>query len=104
MWITFCKKGLPSCETKSLISYNLHNFITIRIHIMEINMSISLQDNLAKFKGNDISLVLKNGTTVEGILKDINQSIIHIEMLKGRDYFDAVVSTSELASFVFKSR
>tara|TARA_Y100000296_G_scaffold61533_1_gene71374 strand:- start:448 stop:663 length:216 start_codon:yes stop_codon:yes gene_type:complete len=71
---------------------------------MEINMSISLQDNLAQFKGNDISLVLKNGATVEGILKDINQSIIHIEMLKGSDYFDSVVSTSELASFVFKAR
>lgn len=72
MWITFCKKGLPRCETISFISYNLYNFKTIRIHIMEINMSISLQDNLAQFNG--------------------------------RDYFDAFISTTELASFIFKAR
>lgn len=72
MWITFCKKGLPRCETISFISYNLHNFKITRIHIMEINMSISMQDNLAQFKG--------------------------------RDYFDAVISTTELAYFIFKAR
>lgn len=71
---------------------------------MQINLDESLEQNLIQFKGSDIILNLKNGENIDGVLKDINSSLVHVEMLKGKDFYDSVVLLSEIASFTYKAR
>jgi predicted outer membrane protein len=57
----------------------------------KFDTALSLADNLKSFAGKMVSVHLKTGGTLQGIVKSVGQDLVHLEKLAGKEYFDALI-------------
>ena len=62
----------------------------------------ALQETLEALTGKSVALKLKNGEEVSGKLAEVGPAAVHVSELKGMEFFDAVVSVSEIAAVVYR--
>jgi hypothetical protein len=69
---------------------------------------LGVPDLLNALKGREATLLLSNGTSVTGTIKDgvnyaaaLTKSVIVIG-LEGRDYFNAAIPVKEITGFIFR--
>ncbi|HQL00405.1 MAG TPA: hypothetical protein PK090_06510 [Smithellaceae bacterium] len=68
------------------------------------NVSASLKDNLKTYAGKEVVLHLKSGKTLQGRVKAVEDHLVHIEKLSGRDFFDALVRIEDIAAMEARFR
>ena len=64
----------------------------------KFDTSISLADNLKGFIGKHVYLHLKSGKILQGYVKTVGYSLIHLEKLAGKDFYDALISIEEISA------
>ena len=64
----------------------------------------SINDNLKMLLGKKVSLTLKSGKTITGLVKQIGEDLIHIEKLEDREYYDALIRSSEVSAIETRFR
>lgn len=57
----------------------------------QINLDLTLSDNLMSFKGKAVTITLASGQTVSGIVKNVKNGYLHLEKLAQKDFFDAII-------------
>jgi len=71
-------------------------------------VNVTPQDNiytfLGKQKSKQVTLMLKSGVEVTGSLDKISQQLVHIRQLKGREYFDGIILSSEIEGVVISNK
>ncbi len=62
------------------------------------NINASLADNLKTFTGKKINLTLKSGKSLAGLVKGVGDHLVHLEKLRGKEYFDALIRIEDISA------
>ena len=65
---------------------------------MNYSVDSHIPDNLKALKGKQVSLVLVSGKTFTGLVKEIGPHLIHLEKLKSKEYYDALIRLSDVCA------
>ena len=58
---------------------------------MKYNTAASIEDNLKSLVGKNVSVTLDSGKTLGGVLKKVGNHLIHLEKIKGKEFYDALI-------------
>jgi len=64
----------------------------------------ALKTNLLQFKGKTIEIHLKSGGQLVGKLSEVGTQSILLKELRGKEYYDALIVTDDIAAVIFKAR
>lgn len=65
----------------------------------------SMADNIKTFTGKDVVVHLKSGKTVQGYVKSVSNTLLHVEKLAGgRDFYDALIRVEDISAIEAKFR
>ena len=67
-------------------------------------LSASFIDNLIMAKGQFAYVTLKSGKTLSGDIKEVKNSLLHLEKIEGRNYFDALIRVEDISAFEIQFR
>lgn len=56
-----------------------------------------LADNLQSLIGKKITVTLRAGASMTGMVKDANNILLHLEQLDGKEYFDALIVVDDIS-------
>jgi small nuclear ribonucleoprotein (snRNP)-like protein len=65
---------------------------------MSYNVNSSLADNLKSLIGKNVSVTIVSGKTLTGLVKEVGIHLIHLEKLKGKEYFDALIRIENISA------
>jgi hypothetical protein len=71
---------------------------------VKFDTAMSLTDNLKAFSGKNVYVHLKSGKTMQGYVKSVDGSLLHLEKLAGRDFYDALVRIEDISAIEAKFR
>jgi len=70
----------------------------------KFDTSNSLADNLKNYMGKDVFVHLKSGEVLQGYVKAVGNNLIHLEKLKGKDFYDALIRLEEITAMEARFR
>lgn len=70
----------------------------------KFDTSFPLADNLKIYKGKNVFVHLKSGKTLQGYVKAVGNNLVHLEKLKGKDFYDALIRIEEINAIEAKFR
>jgi hypothetical protein len=70
----------------------------------KFDLTVTLADNLKNYMGKDVVVHLKSGTTLQGYVKAVGNGLVHLEKLKGKDFYDALIRIEEISAIEGKFR
>lgn len=71
---------------------------------VRFDVGFSMKDNLKSLVGKDVYVHLSCGKTLQGFVKSVGDSLVHLEKLAGRDFFDALVKIEDISAVELKFR
>ncbi len=69
---------------------------------LRIGASDSMQSVLAAQKGTRVTLRLRSGQEITGVLRDATARVVHLGALTGREFFDAAVSVEAIEAVIVR--
>lgn len=70
----------------------------------QINLEITLAENLKAFQGKTVTVTLSSGQAVSGMVKDVKNGLLHLEKLAQKEFFDAVVIIDKISTVEVRVR
>jgi hypothetical protein len=70
----------------------------------QLNVAIPFTENLAALKGKTITVTMSSGQAVSGVVKDIQNGLLHLEKLSQKDFFDAVIVVDKISAVEVRVR
>lgn len=64
----------------------------------------SMSVNLKNLAGKRVTVYLKGGTPLTGIVKATGDHLVHLEKLDGKDFFDALVRIDQIGAIDTRAR
>ena len=71
---------------------------------VQLNVNLSLADNLAALKGKTVTVTLSAGQTLSGTVKDVKNGLLHLEKLVGKEFYDALVVIEDISVVEIRAR
>jgi hypothetical protein len=71
---------------------------------VQLNVNISLADNLAALKGKTVTVTLSAGQSLTGTVKEIKNGLLHLEKLAGKEFYDALVVIEDISVVEIRAR
>ena len=68
------------------------------------NVQTTTTKNLKALIGEIITLQLASGQEIQGKVKDSGDSLLHIEELSGKDFYDALISINQISAIIMQVR
>jgi small nuclear ribonucleoprotein (snRNP)-like protein len=76
----------------------------IAIEGVSYNVGASLSENLMGFAGKRVSITLRSGKNITGLVKSVGDHLLHLEQLDGKEYFDALIRIDNITAIGAKFR
>jgi small nuclear ribonucleoprotein (snRNP)-like protein len=70
----------------------------VEIKGMNYEVESQISDNLRALAGKQVSVVLVSGKVFTGLVKKIGTHLIHLEKLKGKEYYDALIRIRDICA------
>ncbi len=70
----------------------------------QLNAAVSLADNLIALKGKTVTVSLSSGQAVTGVVKDVQNNLLHLEKLSQKEFYDALVRVDLIAAIEVRAR
>lgn len=72
---------------------------------VQLNAAIPLADNLIALKGKTVVAVfLSSGQTMTGIVKEVQNNLLHLEKLSQKDFYDALIRVDMIYAIEVRAR
>ena len=55
-------------------------------------------------KGKKVTIRLGSGEDLSGIVKEVNGSLVQLSELSGKEFYDAVIATKNIAAVIIRTR
>ncbi|MEN6624472.1 MAG: hypothetical protein ABFD50_23355 [Smithella sp.] len=68
------------------------------------NVSASIMQNLKNYTGKEVVIYLNSGKYFQGYVKNISESLIHLEKIAGKDFYDALIQIEDIIAIEAKFR
>ena len=71
-----------------------------------INYTInaSMMENLSVLSGQDVMITLDSGTVLAGKVKSVGAHLVHLEKIKGKEFFDALIRIENIQAIEARFR
>jgi small nuclear ribonucleoprotein (snRNP)-like protein len=77
---------------------------TVEIEGVGYNVAHSMSENLSALKGKTVYVTLSSGTQIGGTVKDVNNSLLHLEKVVNKDFFDALIRVDSIVAVNMRFR
>jgi small nuclear ribonucleoprotein (snRNP)-like protein len=64
----------------------------------------TIQSILTAHKGKKVTIKLKSGSELTGKVGEVNDDVVHIMSLAGKEFFDAVASIKKIEAVVIRTK
>jgi small nuclear ribonucleoprotein (snRNP)-like protein len=71
---------------------------------VQLNTAIPLTDNLIAMKGKTVSVSLSSGQTMTGVVKDVQNNLLHLEKLSQKEFYDALIRLDQINAIEVRAR
>lgn len=69
---------------------------------LRVGANDTMQSVLAAQKGTRVTLRLRSGQEITGVLRDATARVVHLGALTGREFFDAAVSVDAIEAVIVR--
>jgi len=69
-----------------------------------ISQEESMASLLFKYKGKRVSLQLASGSELSGTITTVTNNLVKLKALKGREFYDAVISISSVQAIIVRAK
>lgn len=80
--------------------------LSVQSHADSIRLgpNASIDSVLSDHVGQRTSVVLESGNELTGKVVAVSNGMLHLEALAGREYFDAAISTDDIAAIIVRTK
>lgn len=71
---------------------------------VKFDVGLSMKDNLKSLVGKDVHVHLSCGKTLQGFVKAVGETAVHLEKIANRDFFDALIMIQDIDAIEVKFR
>jgi len=71
---------------------------------LTVGSSDTIQSVLMAHQGKRVTVKLKSGTELTGKVGEVNENIVHLMELSGKEFFDAVTSIKTIETVVIRTK
>ena len=71
---------------------------------VQLNAGISLADNLTALKGKTATVYLSSGQSMTGIVKDVQDNVLHLEKISQKEFYDALIRVDMISAIEARVR
>ena len=71
---------------------------------LQLNAGIALADNLTTFKGKTVTVILKSGQSMTGIVKEVKNNLLHLEKISQKEFYDALITINHISAIKARVR
>jgi hypothetical protein len=71
---------------------------------VRVGTSDTVQSVLAANKGARVTVRVRSGQELTGVVREINGRVVHLGGLSGREFFDAVVALDAVDAVIIRTR
>ena len=65
---------------------------------MSYKVNATMGDNLKALAGKRVDVTLDSGTVLTGTVKTVGKSLLHLEKLESKEYFDALIRIDRISA------
>lgn len=69
---------------------------------LKVGQNDTIVSSLEKYKGKRVSVKLSSGVEMTGTVGVVNNSVVHLGALSGKEYFDAVINVDDIEAIVVR--
>lgn len=70
----------------------------------QLNAAIPLADNLMAMKGKAVAVSLSSGQTMTGVVKEVQNNLLHLEKLSQKEFYDALIRVDQIVAIEVHAR
>ena len=71
---------------------------------VQLNAAIPPADNLIAMKGKMVAVSLSSGQIMTGIVKEVQNNLLHLEKLSQKDFYDALIRVDQIIAIEVRVR
>jgi hypothetical protein len=71
---------------------------------VKFDTAAPFEENLKAYVGKDIIVHLESGDTLQGYVKSVQDDLLHLEKLAGKDFYDALIRIDDISALEVKFR
>jgi hypothetical protein len=71
---------------------------------VQLNAAVPLADNLIAMKGRTVAVSLSSGQIVTGVVKEVQNNLLHLEKLSQKEFFDAIIRVDLIVAIEVRVR
>lgn len=71
---------------------------------VQLNASIPLADNLIALKEKTVAVSLSSGQTMTGVVKEVQNNLLHLEKISQKDFYDALIRVDQIVAIEARVR
>ena len=71
---------------------------------VQFNAGITLADNLTALKGKTVTIYLVSGQSMTGIVKDVKDTVLHLEKISQKEFYDALIRVDSISAIEARVR
>ena len=71
---------------------------------VQLNAAIPLADNLTAMKGRTVAVSLTSGQIVTGVVKEVQNNLVHLEKLSQKEFYDAIIRVDLIVAIEVRVR
>lgn len=71
---------------------------------LDVRQADTVRTLLERQVGKRVSVVLTTGPELAGVVQSVNDKVVHLSELTGREFFDAVVNIDQIGAVVMRVR
>jgi fumarate reductase subunit C len=71
---------------------------------VQFNAGITLADNLTALKGKTVTIYLVSGQSMTGIVKDVKDTVLHLEKISQKEFYDALIRVDLISAIEARVR
>jgi hypothetical protein len=71
---------------------------------VQLNAAITLADTLIALKGKTVTASLASGQTITGVVKEVQNNLLHLEKLSQKEFYDALLRLDQITAIEVRVR
>ena len=71
---------------------------------VQLNAAIPMADNLIAMKGRTVTVSLTSGQIVTGVVKEVQNNLLHLEKLSQKEFYDSIIRVDLIVAIEVRVR
>lgn len=87
-----------------VMNKNVNAAVGEKANAPELRASIPLEANLTALKGKTITVFISSGQSETGVVKEVQDNLLHLEKLSQKEFYDALIRVDQIMGIEVRVR